>query len=47
MVWSWPFSNISTKTITPITTIINMSMQDGVVPDDFKQGTKELLSYLK
>ena len=24
-----------------------MSMQDGVVPDDFKQGTKELLSYLK
>jgi len=30
------FSNISTKTIHPITTIINMSMRDGV-SDDFKQ----------
>jgi len=37
------FSNFSTKhcidqLIHPITTIINMSMQDGVVPEDFKQG---------
>ena len=44
------------KLIHPITTIINMSMQNGVVPDDFKHAlvnrlnikwTKELSDYLK
>ena len=29
--------------IHPITTIINMSMQDGVIPDDFKQAVNSLI----